>query len=742
MEKRIDEMLGDGGDFVLSASRLQELRGEIDLISADLKNRCLSDEHPDEVRFSVWAGQSGDGLKHKENYGATVKPFDGSMDSRDRSVDMLINEDVMLSVAASSRARMVVSGRGASDTSNAGNMQVTLRYFLNNKMGLQWIVEQCRLANYVYGSAPGMGFLSVDWRQEDALELRVLLLSELRAMYLESALSEADPESDEEVVRQQIEELVMAFDLAVYDPLIQRDVLSDLLSEMFPTLKLGRRNKIARSIIRQLAKGVDDPEVEFPVEYRAKDELVVRAMRVGGEVHLPVDARDFQESGIYFMVENMTRTALQRRARAEGWSKEFVTAVLGTSKDSGLLGEAVLQHYKRGTHGEVVSSDSGYLAKRYQILTVVMRLANEEGVDGIYYVPFHYSLPMTAHELRLSNYKHGKFPGVLFVREYISGCLSDSRGIPELHGSGQNQRKTLLDGIGNNALLSATPPITSVNRQGMGRLYLDPLKEIRMKRDGQLRYLSPPAVPEHVMRMVGLMDDARDDYFGRANEHISASRTVLHQQHKVMLWLGHYKEVLVMMMQLIQQFASDELIARVTDQSGLPFMRSREEIQGLFDLELIFDPADLEVENLKVYGELVKNIVLAMDTNKTIDTTSLVADMMYRLNPALAASAVRSTEEANESEALDESRVLAGIRAGVEASMPDDGSINYSLRLEFYKNKEAENGEIFADMAEDKRVLLVRRMEFLAFQAEQFGANAAAGRTGVSTPVFEEEEAV
>lgn len=752
MEKQhMDTIKGDGGHVVMTPELMKELKGEVDLISNDLKRRCLMDESPDKSRFAFWDGQDPDGLKHADNLREEVEPFEGSMDTRVRDVDMLINEDTMLCVAAAMRARIDVKGRGASDIANAGKMKTTLEYFLRNGLALKWLREQCRLANFVFGSAPGMGFLSINWRHEEALELKTVTLTELRSMFVEAGLGgwaggppavqggvagEPPAVQDEAAVQAQIEALAGAFDEALADPATQADALQQLIGEMFPELKSSRVRKMSKELLKQLRAGVEDPVVEFPMPYVRVDDLDVHALRVGGDMHLPVDTRDFEACTMYLTVENLSRTAVETRARAEEWDDEFTQAVLGTGgANTGMLGKAVLRSYRKGgTNGErALETDGDYVAKRYQILTSVLQLVNDEGIPGIYYVTWHYDLNEPAHELRLMNYKHGKLPGVMYVREYISGCLTDSRGIPEIQGAAQNQRKTLLDGGGNNALLGFTPPVLTKNRRGMGRLWIQPMQEQQLKRDGDLAWMDPPKMTQHFFDMLERLGLDRDDYFGRAHKDIPESRTALHQQFKVLLWLAHTRDALVQMMQLIQQFAPDEVIERVTDQKGLPFMRSRDEIQGLYDVELMFDPGDLDIENLETYGKIVKDIVLAMDANKTIDTTPLVSDLMYRLNPSIAPAAVRTLEEANSAELQDEARALAEIRAGVESDMPDDGSINYQLRLEWYQGMEAENEMVFADMAEDKRVLLMRRMEFLEFQMEQFGENAQTGRTGVST---------
>ena len=68
--------------------------------------------------------------------------------------------------------------------------------------------------------------------------------------------------------------------------------------------------------------------------------------------------------------------------------------------------------------------------------------------------------------------------------------------------------------------------------------------------------------------------------------------------------------------------------------------------------------------------------------------------------------------------------------AGTEPELPDDGSINYALRLELYRNMEGMNPDIYRDMAEDKLAILQSRLQRLEALAQQYGENVQIGREG------------
>ena len=186
-----------------------------------------------------------------------------------------------------------------------------------------------------------------------------------------------------------------------------------------------------------------------------------------------------------------------------------------------------------------------------------------------------------------------------------------------------------------------------------------------------------------------------------------------------------------MMMADAKQYASDDFLGRVTDEQGQPAIRSRDELEGEYDVELVFDPANLDEEHVIKIIEALATFIPAMDRNKTIETSALAQQALCALMPYLPAGTIRPVDTARYSEILDEIKNYGQIRMGVMPAMDEQGNWDYGARLEFYNRMIEADPTVFDDMAPQKRANLKAWMDGLAHQQEQFGANVKIGQSGV-----------
>ena len=727
----IEQIKGDGGSRAVGGPTLKELKEEVQALTALAATGTFYSESAN-LRFCVWDGQSDDGLKHVEKYVDGVEPFEGALDSRVRDVDLVINEEVKLLVTSALRARLTVLDPTGENAAGAAKMQAALQYYLKRKIGARWARELTRLANYMNADSPGVAFASVNWNREEAVGYQETTLEELRTMYVEQALAQAvelgGKFSSEDEVRAQIEALAGAFEEALADPAIGVDALAGVIGQMFEELRPARAKTMAKELLAQRRKGVENPVVDFPQTYVRKDEPEIRAMRLGEDVFLPSDVRDFEDAPYYFMVHNLTRSQTEIRAIREEWTEAFKQAIYA-AEDGGLKGKFTFRRYKKDSNlGRMVTIDDEYAANRYQVITAVFQATNDDGVPGIYYLTFHPEVDAAAHEQRLVNYKHGKYPAVAFAREYLSNALLEGRGVADVWGAQQGQRKVLTDAAGNNALLCGVPPIISKGRKGLGRLWLKPFKEVSLRRDGDLKYMESPRYPAQTRDMLELLASDRDDYFGRLNEALPKERADLYQQYTVMMFMEGVRELLVQIMQLVQQFADDETLGRISGQDG-QIIRSREEIMGQFDLELKYNPRWMDTEYLKNYGDIMINLVSALDRDKTINTTPIAQQIVYGLDPDLAPSVIRSVESAQADEVGDEQDLFARIAAGIEPAMDEDEHAkNYALRLQWLENQLQANPAWQAWPEINQEILKAHVANYQQMVVQ--GENAQVGRQG------------
>jgi hypothetical protein len=465
----------------------------------------------------------------------------------------------------------------------------------------------------------------------------------------------------------------------------------------------------------------------------------VEAKRIWEDWFIPRNTGEFQDARVYFESDWLTKAQIYERVATEGWSQAFADAVCGKDGAAGHEAEPAVPEYVRSTEdGAIEKRDTNWYRGLYNIITANFRAVNEDGIAGRYFVVFHKDVDKPAKPPEMLNYAHGKYPGHVFVRENISNRMLDARGIGVLASPYQGLLKLYCDSFGDNAQLAGVPPMVTRGRARMGALRIRPLGELPAKRDGDYKWLNPPQYPQTVVNMILEIRRQVDEYFGRENKDNPPSGPQLAREFKVLWWLANVREVLGQVFKLVQQFMPDEIIQRVTNARGQPlFSKGREEIQGQFDLELEFDPEDLDTEKMMAKGKILKDLVLAMDRSQQIDSGPIVEDFLYRLMPSVAPASFKSRDQARQDELQDETAKYQQIRAGLEPPLSDDGSEDYATRLAFYQQAQQANPEIFNDLPPDKLAILRSRMERLQFLMQQFGENAQIGRQGAAPALGE-----
>jgi hypothetical protein len=732
-ERAIDEVGGDGGASLVTEPTLAEIKEAAAQVATEAKQlieTCRS--ATDTTRFCKWDGQSPDGLKHKAyNSEEEPEPFEGASDMRVRTADMLINEDVVLLVTAAMRAQLNFKGTESNDSAQAGKMAILMRWVIRNYWGTRWIKELLKLANYYVGDSPALALLGVYWRQETALKTEQLTAQKLMDMYLENVMEvlvEQTEASSTDDLMAQAEQAASDFMVALNDKEFGEEILAAKLIEYFPGIRRAR----AKKVIRELR---ERGQAEFPVPHMRKNGPEVSAKRFLEDWFIPINTAEFQDARIYFEAEWLSKPEIIERKISEGWSDTFIEQVIGKPDSTGKRvggheGSAAFPDYVHGTDGVLRARTAEEYKGLYQILTAYYKATNEDGVPGRYYVVFHADADVAATERKLIDYAHGGYPGHAFQREVLTSRLCDTRGLAELAGPYQGLMKVYCDSFGDHAQIAGVPPIITRNRQRLGALHIRPLVELQAKRDGDYAWMKPPEYPRTVIDMIKELRRQTDEYFGRTNPDVAQDVVQLQREFKVLWWLMNLREALGQVWKLCQQYMPDEMITRITNAQGEPLFKSREEIQGQFDLELQFDPRDLDPEYLKTVAGIVKDILLAMDRDKTIRTAPIVSALLWRLAPELADASLVNVDEAAAKEREAEIEAYLQIRAGTEPELPDDGSINYEVRLALYQEKQQVNPAIFQDMAEDKMLILESRLQRMQVLAQQYGANVEIGRQG------------
>ena len=728
-EEKIDAVAGDGAPAKVSEPLLAKMVEEIHAIVDDAKRDLWATRlDAEDTRLARWPGQSSDGLKHEADIGEVPEPFESASDIRVRLADMLTNEEVMLCVVSALRAQVLFKGVESNDAQQAGNNSIILRWVLRNQMGIRWVEELIKLAQYVSGDSPGLGFMKIWWRHEKALRMEKLTVQDLMGLYVNRVVEELqqvqvnDQENppDAAMLMEQARAAAESFQAALQDPTLGEEQLSGLLVEFFPEIRPARAKKVIREL-RLSGKAA------FPAPYVKHNGPCVQAKRMFEDWFIPMNTNDFQECRMWFESEWLSEPRLRERETSMGYDKAWVTEVLKHET------VAAFPDLMKDKTGKVIPCQNDYYRGLYNVVTCYFEAVNDDGVPGRYMVTLHVEVPFPAHERILVDYDHGKYPGHMVRREMLSNQAVNSRGIPELTGAHQGISKLLEDSFGDHAQIAGVPPIITHGRQREGALRIKPLMELQAKRDGDYKFMNPPAYPATLINMLKELRRQTDEYFGRKNPDVSQDVVNLNKEFRVIWWLANVREILSQIWALIQQYMPEETLQRITNSQGEPVARTVADIQGQYDMELVFDARDMDPEYLAGIAKTIKDLILTMDRDKTVSTSPIVASLLWRLVPDMAEVALRPVDKARQSEIDDEKRAYLEIRGGSEPELPDDGSINYQVRKQWYDDQVKANPMMFSDMADDKAAILDSRLKRMGVLAEQYGANVDIGRQGGKT---------
>jgi hypothetical protein len=719
---------GDGMDAGLSAGLVTTLKADVDQVVHDAEMLLVSGQlDAERTRLCVWDGQSPDGRKWAgDDQQEPPMPFDGACDARVRLTDAVVNEMVALCFVASVRAMLTVRPMGGQDSAFAGKMQKLHRWVMRNVLGYRWARELLKALNWYFGDSPALALMKVYWRDEVLLQVRSVGVDELAALFVERRLraeAEAGGMPDEGMVVEAVED----FKAALLAPDVGLDVAADVVMVEFPFVTAAR----ARRMVADLRKsGV----AEFPMPVTQAVGPQVVAERFLRHFFMPIETTDFQRARVWFEPEWLTKAEVLDRARSQSWAPEFVKALVGGGDAKGLEGEFAFPGWYRTMDDDGVHRVERFGKERYkgmyQVVTAYFLGVNADGVLGRYFVVFHPQVEKPATGRKLLRYAHGLYPGHLFVRECITERPIDSRGLPELMGPHQELLKLFVDSFGDNAQVAALPPVITRNRRTLGRLYLAPLQELQAKRDGDYAFMTPPQYPQTVP---GMMDELRrqvDEYAGRENAKVSPQLVAVLREQWTTWWLEQLREVHKQVLQLCQEYMPPEMLGRVTDEQGQPLAMTPEDIQGQFDIELRFDTRDMDLEYLQIKGNILRDIILALDRGQTVQTGPVVRALLWSLAPEIADVSLRDEDKATLDEVQDELKAYMEIRAGREPERDASGRQNYGARLQMYRELEAANPAVFGDMAPDKVAILQARLQHFEAMSQQFGSNVQIGREG------------
>lgn len=634
--------------------------------------------------------------KKREGSVRRPEPFEGAADNRVRWADFAVECTLSLILESLSTAelRVIPVGGGAGEEER-GLALTRLAKWCLSRLGGQW-QEQLELAvRYALTDSPALGGILVSWERRAVKAPRVVTVGDAVGVVLKT---------DETLSAEE------AIDLVKGDG--ERDAQDDGLVVQAFAGAFGVDERTAKGVLRAFRSGEEEVEVLSVVDWDEGPR--VKALRYYDDFLLPSRCEDVAFASPWFRSAWLTEAQLRAVAQERGWSEAWV--------------EETLEH-----EGEELVSFGGCSVSRdeltglYQVITAYEAQTDADGVVLRWETTLSCA-EGTACGRELLRGNKGGYPCVLFRRERLSPRLLESRGIAEVAAPEMETAKALSDGAANNALVGGLPPVLARNVRG--RVSLRSLDVVRLTgANSEVKFMQPPAYPAQANGEVARLRAGVYEYLGLATEGGDKDMLGVRRRKLVKTWMENLQELLGAMLSLAQAQASDGCLAMVLGKVGTDG-EVRRDVSGAFRLRLEVNPEDLFARNVIEKTQALGQILGTLDRAKAVDTTPLALRATRVLFPDLSDEMMQSPNALNDREISAEEENYLKIRAGLKPKMDTEGRWDYVARLGFWQRLEQENPEALAQMGEAEATFAQQWVAALKQQAEQFGENAALGRTG------------
>jgi hypothetical protein len=672
--------------------KISEILTDIDQADADGSQYVQRKLRNWNTRYCVWPGQSEDGRKHAGAMGRQPWPWDGAADTRVRLADNIIRDHCAILTNAFFKSRVQIQPVESMDIDKRTAAEAVLKWLLFQHC-LDDLRREVRLATE-FRETYGLAIMAVDWQQTTRTEIKRFTIEEAQMMVQESQ----DPN-------------LAALLEIVMDPL-QEETAAELLGQVVP--ELGKVSKV-----RALR---DKGEVEWESPYIFESKPVWTALEAWEDVIFPIQTFSLQRAAFVARRELLNEVELRERAAVEGWDEDWVEEAV---KHKGQL---------KRIHLNLHRTDQFLFEQLRDLIEIwhVFRKENDPKTDAIRVTRsvISYHIPDKAAVHELLPYAHGMYPFVEMPRERSTRPLLESRGIPELVQTAQEEIKIQRDYRADRASISILPPVRVPANRGKFDLVLGPGVQVPERRPGEIGWMDPPRPDAGSIEVENATRFDVNNYFGRMADGVPPQMAMIHTQEMVDSWLLDMKLCIIQTMALAQQYLTPEEVSRVTGNASLAFSASPQDIRGRFDITAEFDARLLDNEALGAKLKYLSEILVPMDSFGVIDRAGLVKYMFQAVDPNMAAMLVQDIGAATQQEIEDEQVQFSKIAAGTEPPMKEGGQ-NAQVRLQTLQQIIQSNPAVSQRYQQDEifRRMLDARMQAFQFQLQQ-SQNAVIGRVG------------
>jgi hypothetical protein len=490
------------------------------------------------------------------------------------------------------------------------------------------------------------------------------------------------------------------------------DQSAELIMAAFPNLKKRRALKAVRELR-------DQGECDFPVPTMVTNKPMVAALAPWDELAFPPETTDIQSARVVFRRYYMTEAQLLNKVETDDWDEEWAQEAINTM---GRFSNYADYSYTSGLANNSVMDRENLI----EIVYAYQKSIDEDGVPGVFYTVFSPQVGDKWGYFEALDYGHGQYPFVIWRSEMIHRQICESRGVPEVCMTWQEEVKAQRDSIFDYTSLATLPPIEVPKTRG-GNLKIGPAIQIPVLRRGEIGFLQPPArEPGVAFQLIEAVMAQTDRYFGRPTEKVAPAVTQMRQQRIINNWLHGWTEAFRQVLTLTLQYVGPEEIQRVTaSQTALP-----QDIQD-FDVMLKFDVRELSTDLVTEKLKAISTLVLPLDTAGVIDRAKLISVALRAIDPNLASELVMQQGPASQKMFNETNDELALISLGNPPQLRENDP-TAAMRLQFSQQVLQSNPKYQQQLQQDQlfQANLQKYIENLQFSVQQ-QQNAVTGRLGV-----------
>ncbi len=660
----------------------------------------------DDIRLSRWEGQTKDGKKHSDamRNGVPAFPFEGASDVRSRLVDRTINELVAMCVTTFDRCQVKIKGTEFSDSEIASTANILMSWLLESRLRADLRKEAELLAQFTHQY--GWSALNVIWEQETGTRFQTIRLDELEQVVAQAV--QANPNTS-----------IKDLPDAIKDPKKQQyatDLICMYMKDLDP--------KMVYKAIKELR---EDGMTRIPEVFISKNQPLLVALKPYDEISFPPETIDIQKARVVFRRVYVSEVELRSMAAQDNWDETFVEEVMRSKgmqssfNDPNLVPTAALINYQVSRNDNLV-----------EIIYAYSKALDKDGNQGVYqtiFAPNYGSSKFAKHGLL--GYAHNKYPFVIYRREALRRSVVDSRGVPEIAQTDQEEVKTQHDSLRDRTAFSTMPPILVKKRLG-GINKIAPGIHLPVTSMDDYKFMPAPSGDANMaFALIDRVELNHAAYFGLPHAQIPPQRTQTTQQFLINNWLDVWSEAFSMTFSLMLQFMDSAEVETIT---GTTLPQNMSNISNMYDFQVKYDVRELDTNFVIEKLKAISQFVLPLDSAGVIDKNKLVKAAIEAIDPDKAKELIINTATASQMLYKEVQSDVGLMMLGNEANYVENDPAAQS-KLQYMQDIISKNPKAQQMMQQDQhfRALMDNSIKNLQMSVSQ-QQNKQIGRTGV-TPV-------